>query len=85
MIRELNQAELSVIAGGADVTEVHFTLLQGYEVVGFTQTLIGYDTVSWAEPGYFSTTVREVMTPIYDIQPIYAPLMPVATTTYTYF
>lgn len=87
MIRELNQNELSAIAGGADVTEFHFTLLQGYEVIGFTQTLVGYDTVSWLEqgPGYFTNTVHEVMTPIYDIQPIYAPLMPVATTTYTYF
>ncbi|MCS5711324.1 hypothetical protein [Candidatus Berkiella aquae] len=86
MIRELNQNELSTVAGGADYTEGYFTLLQGYEVVGYSQTLIGYDTVSWSEPvGLFSTNFREVMVPLYDIQPIYAPLVPVTTTTVTYY
>jgi hypothetical protein len=83
MIRELTQNELSDISGGVVVSEGYFTLLQGYEVVGYSQDLIGWDTVSWTEPGLFGRTFV-TDTPIYDIQPIYAPIMTTTTTTYYY-
>jgi hypothetical protein len=55
MIRQLEQNELAMIAGGAnDVVEVYPPLLQGYEIIGFSQTLLGWNEDTFAERiGYF--------------------------------
>lgn len=84
MMRQLEQNELAMIAGGAnDVVEIYPPLLQGYEIIGFSQTLLGWNEDTFAERiGYFDTKYTVVRTPVYDIQPIYAPLMPVTTVTY---
>lgn len=79
-MRQLASNELNSVSGG--LVEVYPTALYGYEIIGWTEDVIGYDTTSWSERKDFFTTIEHIqVTPIYDIQPIYAPVM---TTVYYY-
>jgi hypothetical protein len=71
-MRSLSTTELNNVAGAALVTEYYFPLLPGVEVIGFEQILVGYDTVSWVEHGFFQDTVYKIESPIYEYSPIYA-------------
>jgi|GEM_PF-6428037 len=83
MMRQLTQNELVIIAGG---DAVYPPMVPGYEIVGWTQTFLGWDTESWAKPlNMFDTLYVEQRTAVFDIQPIYAPIMTTTTTTVTYF
>lgn len=79
MLRELNQNELAIVAGGAynDIIEVYPPALPGYALVGWTEQIVGFDTIEWTEyVGIWGTPVKHVDTsPIYDIQPLYAPVV----------
>lgn len=74
MLKELSQHEISQVCGAGMVEEYYPPALPGYEIVGWSKELIGYD--SWIEyPSIF--TQREVIVPIYEILPIYAPIVTV--------
>ncbi|MGD9592223.1 MAG: hypothetical protein AB7V32_06865 [Candidatus Berkiella sp.] len=85
MLRELSLNEVNAVAGGAinDIIEVIPASIPGYALVGWTEQVVGFDTVEWTEyVGFWGTPVLHKETsPIYDIQPLYAP---VVTTTYMY-
>lgn len=79
MLRNLSQNELNQVSGGADY---YPPALYGYELVGWEQELLGYDVVTWTEHvSFFHVIEHETVTPIYQINPIYAP---VVTTVYYY-
>ncbi len=86
MLRELNLNEVSAVSGGAynDIYEVIPASVPGYALVGWTEQIVGFDTVEWTEyVGFFGTPVLHKDTsPIYDIQPLYVPVS--TTTTYIY-
>jgi len=82
MIRELKNNEIKNVAGGLVYDEVYPYIPAGYEIVGFSQEVVGYDVVSWTEyQGLFTKVEYVNTTPIYNINPIFAPI----STTYIYF
>lgn len=64
MLRQLSTKEVSLISGGKDV---YPGSISGYELIGWSQNIIGYD--SYITYGLFTDTITEYA--IYDIQPIY--------------
>lgn len=84
MLRELTQNELATVSGAGDIVTVYPEIPYGYEIVGWTQEIVGWDSFSWIENvGLFTTIEHIQQLPILDIQPIYAPIV-VTTTTYYY-
>lgn len=71
-MRNLAVNEIANVAGGAigDVDYFEFALFPGEKMVGVQLTVIGYDKDVWFEHGLFWDTKHEVLTPIYDVQPI---------------
>ncbi len=84
MLRELSLSEVANVSGG-DIYEVYPPAIPGYALVGWTEEVVGFDTIEWTEyVGFFATPVHHVdTTPIFDIQPLYAPIV-TTTTTYIY-
>ena len=70
-MRTLTTQDLSQVSGG-EITQIYFDLKPGIEVIGVEQILLGYDTVSWIEPGFWTDRYYEIQTPIYTYIPIYA-------------
>ena len=53
MLKELSQHEISQVCGAGMVEEYYPPALPGYEIVGWSKELIGYD--SWIEyPSIFT-------------------------------
>lgn len=77
MLRELLTNEIYSVSGGAAFEEIYPPAIPGYQIVGWTQQIVGYDTYSWKEKkDFFNEIVHEYTTPIYQILPIYAPSPP---------
>lgn len=73
MLRELTNQELNNVSGGGNITDVYPVVPSGYEIIGWSEQIIGWDTISWTENRGLFTIVEHVDSmPIYDIQPIYA-------------
>lgn len=64
--------EQKQISGAGEITEYYFDLKVGVEVIGFRQELIGYESVTYVEHGYWKDYVTVIQTPQYIIAPIYA-------------
>jgi hypothetical protein len=83
MMRQLTQSELVNISGGE---AVYPPMIPGYEIVGWTQTFLGWDVqTTTQELNFFDTLYVEQRTAVFDIQPIYSPIMTTTTTTVTYY
>jgi hypothetical protein len=75
-MRQLTNSEVvsNAVAGAGVVT--YPPAIPGYEIVGWEQTLLYYREESRViEYGFFKDTVYIVDVPVYDIQPIYAPIV----------
>lgn len=81
-MRDLIQIELNEIAGGiGEIKQVYPTPVPGYEIIGWEQEVIGWDTYKTVDYDFLTRIERIENIPIYDIRPIYAPI----TTVYTYY
>lgn len=81
-MRDLIQNEVNVISGGisSDIVSVYPPIPAGYEIIGWTQEVIGWDTYKSVDYDFMTRIERIENIPIYNIQPIFAPLL--ATVVY---
>jgi len=74
MLRELTMLEVEQVQG-AKKQEYYPPQIEGYEIIGWTTEIIGYDVTSWKEiKDFFTDIEHEQVTARWDIQPIYAPI-----------